>query len=430
MPFCYFPDTVGGTEIYVRELAREQRQRGDEVLVLAPAQTARSYVHEGVRVERFTVSNRITDLRDLYAAGPGTATEFLRVIERFRPDVLHVHGISRAIAPAALREVKRGGAGVVLTYHTPTATCVRGTLLWHGTEPCDGRLDARRCTACMLNRHGLPTAVASMVARAPVTTGSLLASAGLRGKVVTALRTRELVTLRHEQTRELLDTADHIVAPAEWVLALLRRLGVPPGRITLSRQGIRSPARIPTRAPAARPLRLVFVGRLEPAKGIHLVTRALRALPAEPVELDIYGIIQDDAHAQYRTELRAEVDRDGRVRLHDAVSADDVVATIAQHDLLVVPSQQLETGPLVVLEAFAAGLPVLGSRLGGIAELVQDAVNGLLVEPGSVREWSRALERLVREDQLLSRLRAGVRPPRTMTAVADDMAAVYRSIAA
>jgi glycosyltransferase involved in cell wall biosynthesis len=116
--------------------------------------------------------------------------------------------------------------------------------------------------------------------------------------------------------------------------------------------------------------------------------------------------------------------------LHDPVSADDVVKTIAQYDVLAAPSQQFETGPLVVLEAFAAGLPVIGTRLGGIAELVQDGVNGLLVDAGSEIAWAKALRQLVEQPELLQRWRSGVRPPRTIDAVADDMAAVYRLVAA
>jgi glycosyltransferase involved in cell wall biosynthesis len=430
VPFCYFPDAVGGTEIYVRELAREQRARGDTVLILAPADTRQSYLHEGMPVERYTVSNRIDDVRDLYGPGKTSIDEFMAVLAQFRPDVLHVHGIGRAIAPQALQRARQLGIGVVLTYHTPTATCVRGTLLLHGVHPCDGVLDAQRCTACTLTGHGLPAVVAELVARTPAVAGSVLRAARVRGRFATALRTRELVTLRHMQTRQLLAAADQVVAPAEWVLRLLQRLGLPPDKVTLSRQGIAYPAVSPRPAHREGTLALVYVGRVEPAKGVHLLLRALRALPDANITLHIYGVTQGDAHAQYRRDLRAEAARDQRVTLHEPVGPGDVVSTIAQYDVLVAPSQQLETGPLVVLEAFAAGLPVVGSRLGGIAELVQDGGNGLLVEAGSVVGWSAAFERLLHDQALLQRLQNGVQPPRTMAAVADDMAAVYHKVAA
>ena len=430
VPFCYFPDAAGGTEVHVRELAREQATRGDSVLILAPADQARSYVHEGIPVERFTVSNQIDDLRDLYGSARTNVGEFMAVLERLRPDVLHVHGIGRAIAPEALRRARQMQIRVVLTYHTPTATCVRGTLLLHGAHPCDGVLDAPRCTACTLTGHGVPALLAQVAARAPALVGNALRRTRMRGRLITGLRTRELVSLRHAQTRELLAAADHIIAPAEWVVRLLHRLGVPTSRITLVRQGIARTATSPAKPTRADNIRLVYLGRFEPAKGIHLLVRALRAVPDAGIELHIYGVTQGDAHVQYRRDLRHEIGRDTRVVLHDAIAPETVVSTIAQYDVLAAPSQQLETGPLVVLEGFAAGLPVVGSRLGGIAELIRDGENGLLVEPASVAEWALTLGRLLHEPQLLPRLRSGVRPPRTMSAVAEDVAQIYRRIAA
>jgi glycosyltransferase involved in cell wall biosynthesis len=432
VPFCYFPEAVGGTEIYVRDLTRVQAARGDSVLILAPADKAQAYVHEGVPVVRYTVSNQIDDVRDLYTSAKTNVEQFLQAIERFAPDILHVHGVARGIVPAALEQVKRRGTAIVLTYHTPTTTCIRGTLLYHGAHPCDGVLDKGRCTACTLSGRGLPVPIASVIARAPAAAGALMRIARVRGSTATALRMRELVTLRHDQTRSVLAAADHIVAPAQWVARVLDKLGVSADMVTLSRQGISAAAAEPpmrTARPAGT-LRLVYVGRVEPAKGVHLITRALRAIPDAKVELHIYGVVQGDAHVRYRRDLQDDMAHDARVQLHDPIMPDAVVPTLMQYDVLVASSQQFETGPLVVLEAFAAGLPVIGTQLGGIAELVQDGVNGLLVEMGSTLGWSQAFERLLREPGLLAQLRSGVRPPRTMDAVADDMAVIYRKVMA
>jgi glycosyltransferase involved in cell wall biosynthesis len=101
---------------------------------------------------------------------------------------------------------------------------------------------------------------------------------------------------------------------------------------------------------------------------------------------------------------------------------------LRKYDLLAVPSTGLETGPLAVLEAFAAGVPVLGSRLGGIPELVRDGIDGVLVSPDDPTAWATALRQLATEPGLLSRLRAGIRPPRTMKNVAEDMLEIYSRV--
>ncbi|HEX6065533.1 MAG TPA: glycosyltransferase, partial [Longimicrobiales bacterium] len=372
----------------------------------------------------------INDVRDLYTSGKTNVAEFVTAIERFSPDVLHIHGIGRGIAPAALEHARKLGISIVLTYHTPTTTCVRGTLLQHGAHPCDGILDAHRCTACNLTAHGVPASIATTIARAPALAATLVRATGMRGRVTTALRMRELVTLRHDQTRHVFELADHIIAPAQWVRELLRKLGVPDEKLTLSRQGIRT-TQVPQRPPRDHAkLRIVYVGRVEPSKGVHLLTGALRALPDLPIELHMYGVTQGNAHVAYRRDLRDDIARDRRATLHDPLKPDEVVPTIAQYDVLAAPSQQFETGPLVVLEAFAAGLPVVGTRLGGIAELVQDGVNGLLVESGSVAGWADAFRRLLEDEALCDGLRAGIRTPRRIEDVADDMFAIYQKVAA
>ena len=81
-----------------------------------------------------------------------------------------------------------------------------------------------------------------------------------------------------------------------------------------------------------------------------------------------------------------------------------------------------------MLEAFAAGVPVLGSRLGGLTEWIEDGVNGLWIEPGSIEDWRRQLERLSTDPQKMISLRSGIRFPRTMKAVAEEMARLYESL--
>jgi glycosyltransferase involved in cell wall biosynthesis len=156
----------------------------------------------------------------------------------------------------------------------------------------------------------------------------------------------------------------------------------------------------------------------------------MRGDPDLALTVDIYGIAQDGAKEAYGARLRARAAEDPRLRLLPTLPGDQVLQTLAEYDVLLVPSAYVETGPLVVLEAFAAGIPVIGSRLGGIAERVRDEVDGLLVESGSIEGWRRALRRVVGERDLLDRLRRGVRDPRTMAEVSVEMAALYRSLAA
>ena len=431
VPFGYFPDAVGGTEIYVAGLARGLRARGVESIIAAPAapEVPRAYAHDATAVFRFPIDPP-ADVAELYGEGDEAAARAIDgIINDVEADVLHLHAFTRAASLRAARVARRRGVAVAFTYHTPTASCVRGTLLRDGREPCDGALVAERCASCVLESRGVPSPARDLLAHAPHALGTALARAGASGGWVTALRTRQLTRARHDAFRALLQEADAVVAVCEWVRHVLLAAGVPPGRLTLSRQGT-PPGSRPRSGPApGDELRLAYVGRLHPTKGVHVALEAIAAERDLPIRIDVYGIAQDEEGSRYRDRLVALAGQDARVRFRTPVPADRVVETLGAYDATVVPSQWLETGPLTVLESFAAGVPVLGSNLGGIAELVTHDRDGWLVRHSDVGAWRSAMRRLASDRSLVHRLRAGVRPPRSTDDVAADMVAVYETIA-
>ncbi|MGQ0561625.1 MAG: glycosyltransferase [Gemmatimonadota bacterium] len=423
LPFCYYPDPVGGTEIYVRALALEQKRAGHDPIIIAPADQASVYEHEGLRVYRYRVDSQVADIAELYAAENSVdAAGFDRILSTEMPAVLHVHGYTRAVSENVLRAARERGARIVFTYHTPAATCVRGTLLRWGDRICDGRLDAQRCAACVLNAHGVPRLAAQLAGILPA--GSARRLRG--GRLATGLRMRELVARRHDSIRRFFENADRVVATADWAAALLANIGVPASKLVVSRQGTSCGAPAAPRARSGDTLRLAFFGRIDRSKGLHVLLEALALIRGLQLELHVYGIVQaEDAYAR---RLRRQAARDRRVTWHEPVAQDAVVDTLRSYDVLAVPSQWLETGPLVVLEAFAAGVPVVGSDLGGVRELVRDGQDGILVDATQPRAWAAAIGRLATERTLLDQLRARVRPPRDMQIVAREMELLYRDV--
>ncbi|NEU71612.1 glycosyltransferase family 4 protein [Hassallia byssoidea VB512170] len=428
VPFCFYPDPVGGTEVYVAALSGYLQQQQVSVIVAAPAAVSQSYFYHNIPVYRFAVSNKVENIREIYGEGDlQAALEFNRILEAEQPDLVHLHAFTSGVSLRLVQAAKARQIPVVFTYHTPTVTCQRGTLMHWGTQICDGKLNLHTCAQCTLQGLGLPKTAAIAIGSLPPQIGYWLSNFNLQGKAWTALRMTELMKLRHAAIDNLLSEVDRIVAVCNWVKDVLLVNHVPSEKITVIRQGLCHdlPEKIISRQQSGiQPtLKIAFLGRLDPTKGIHILIAAMLGVPDLPIKLDIYGI-SHAGNATYQQELQMAAN-DPRIDFKPAVPAEQVTATLTNYDLLAVPSQWLETGPMVVLEAFAAKVPVIGSNLGGIAELVQSEVNGILVEPASVAAWSQALQRLCQNKDLLTRLSAGIQPPQTMETVASQMLSIY-----
>lgn len=434
MPYCYYPDAVGGTEIYVAGLAKWQRFDGCEVAIAAPGNIRERYDHADTSVWRFPVSPA-QDLRGLYGEGDPVAAEgFGAILDEYHPDVVHLHAMTSAVSIRLVGQSAKRGIPVVFNYHTPTVSCSRGTLLRWGSEICDGTLDRRACTACTLHTHGLARPAAALLASLPPAIGRRLGHAGLAGGLWTAMRMSELIEVRIGAFHRLMEMADHVIALCDWGRELLIRNGVAESKITLSRQGICHDVpggAFETSAPRPfrLPLRAAYLGRFDATKGVHLIVQALRDNPDLPIQLDLFGVPQGPSGARYAAELHVAIAGDGRMRIMPPLTSDRVIPRLREYDFVVVPSQGLETGPLVVLEAFAAGTPVIGSKLGGIAELVTHGVDGLLVEPhSSVVAWAEALRGVCNSPEIHRSLRSGIRPPRQIKEAAVDMVQLYERL--
>ena len=430
MPFGYFPDPSGGTEVYVSALVAALTRAGDHAAVAAPGADNREYEHDGVRVYRMAATGHVTPA-EMYGGGLArVAARFADVLDREQPDVVHLHAFTPAVSIRLVREAKRRGLPVVFTYHTPTASCVKGTLMRDGGA-CDGRLDVQRCTACSLEARGLPSMLASVAAHVPPL--PLTPGDGPFRRLWSTAGYATLVAHMHHAVLALFDEADAIVAPRGWVRELLRLNGVADSKIVVSPQPICHD--VPTRDTRPRadgPLRIAFLGRLDPTKGVDVLLRAVRLVPDTlGMHVDIYGVVEAEGGREELARLRALAGNDARVAFHAAVPPSEVLRTLAAHDLLAVPSQWMETGPLVALEAAAAGVAVVASRLGGLAELVDDGVSGALVtDYASPEAWASTLVGLAADPARTRALGTAAAQPRRMSDVATEMTAVYAGLIA
>lgn len=361
---------------FVASLARELARAGMRVTVLAPHAAGLAHEEEadGVRVRRFRY---LPEAAERVAYGDGIPTN----IRRDKLAALGLPAFAIALRAAARRLA--ADADVVHVQWAPTAAIAGSALA--------GR-------PVVVTLHGSDTTLAR------------------RGRVWRWLLARGLAV------------ADAVVAVSRDQAALLAGDGLWDGPVDVVPSGV--PASLLDRARAgtgsdATAFTYLFVGRLVPEKGPADLVEAFRLVSATRpgARLRLVGAGPEEER------LRAMVTDtaiDDAVVFAGAVSHDEALDEIARADALVLPSHG-EGSPLSVTEALALGTPVVGTRVGGVPDLLGD--DGLVVEPGDVAGLAQAMGRIADDPALRARLgdegRARVRAGYTWDAVAERVRAVY-----
>ena len=270
-------------------------------------------------------------------------------IEVFRPDVVHVHNFFYAASPSIFYAAKKMNVPAVLTIHNYRLICANALLLRHGQV----------CELCVNN---------------------LLPLAGIRYRCYHNSMAESAFVTFVTSTHKLIRTWDKNIsrlivltqfAKSRFVGSSIR---VDEQKLFIKPNFIPDPGLGETN----REDFFLFVGRLSYEKGIDVLANAFAGLPTQKLV-----IIGDAADSQ--AEMARFLDN-SNITLKGRLNKDGVLAYMKRCKALIFPSTWYEGLPFVIIEAFATGTPVIASRLGSMAELVNDKLNGFLFEPGNVTD--------------------------------------------
>jgi len=293
--------------------------------------------------------------------------------------------------------------------------CPRMTLLRSNGQVCSPPFDAVRCARCLgekKRRYRIP------------------------GRIVPGLmkvfwqRQQERVArieARMAFLRERLDGAETIISPSRFLRDVFVEAGVAPERIVFCRQGRDFDLRpnLLEKTPAEY-MRIGYMGQITPHKGVDILFKAVRQLSDANLEVKAYGDLTP--FPDYTHRLRQMKRGDSRLRLAGVYERREVSRVLQEVDVVVVPSVWYENSPNTILEAFAHRTPVIVSNLGGMAELVEDGVNGLRFAPGDASDLAAKLELLINNPDLLSQLQEGIRPVKSVAEEMTELQGIYRSV--
>ena len=318
-----------------------QQAGGEDRVVEQEAELLRSHGHQ---VTQLTASNddihgMVDRVRTAFRAAysPRTKARCLQAIDGTQPDVAHVHNLFPLLTPSVLDACAERRIPVVMTLHNYRLLCPGAFLM----------RDGQACTRCVASTPY--TAVLHRCYR-----GSALGSA-VAARVVAAHRTRGTWLVK----------VHRFVALTEFGRNLFIEGGLPADRIVV-KPNFCSPVPTPQQGWRSGAL---FVGRLSKEKGVPTLLSAWRSVP-HALRLAGSG------------PCLASEDPGSNVTLLGPLDPEGVASEMGKTRFLVMPSECFEGFGMVIVEAFAAGLPILTSRLGAMAEIVRDGVTGLHFEPG------------------------------------------------
>jgi len=458
MPVHFFlPEHSAGTEVYTYNLARALIARGHEVEVFCSSKelSRRSYAMSerdvgGIKCH-VMVNNLDHERFSETFVNPRVESAFQRVQAGFKPDIVHVQHLM--LLSLGLPQVARsGGARVVMTLNDFWLYCVRfGQLLLPNGHLCDGPnlADCQACLQDFVFSQGKPEKIVikllqvtrelSGVDLAPLVYWAQDRSSLLRKRKSSTTSTsakagaeeslREELQHRIRKVKQLVEQVDMFLSPSATVAERVTEWGIPRTKLRVSRYGIDTTPFTGAPRPERPDAKITFgfIGTLAPHKGVHVLVEALRRLPRERCRLLVFG--SDVHHADYGRTLR-DLAEGFDVTFCGPMDRTQIGAAFAQIDCLVMPSLWLENSPVVIQEAFAAGVPVIASGQGGMAELIEDGRSGRLFPAGDVGALAAHMASVVQNPTTLRTWSVAMDPPRTIEDDAAAMEALYQELLA
>ena len=434
----FFPDHGAGVETVTLGIARELKGRGHEPYVLAAKRSfpeselcpyeVEDYEYEGVPVRRIgRPKESFSRPYHLNYHNEEMARKVREYVREVAPDVVHVMHL-QGLSANALPVFEELGVPVVFTATDFWTVCPVVDLRRHDGVMCSGP-ELHHCIRCIASR----APGSRMESAIKMTPDAALKAAGALSWTPLSrlsLPLRQVRDLRERPgyIKGRMKRVDRVIAYTRLARDLLLANGVGERKTSVSTYGIDT-SNIPA-ATANRdvpPLRVGFVGTLAPHKGCDILVRAFEELPPElDATLTIHGDLE--RYAFYTDELRRLAGEDARISFAGPFPREKIGYVLSEIDVLVVPSRWYENAPGVIYEAFAAGVPVVATDLGGLSEIVRHEENGLLFGLEDHRGLARQLRRLGEEPGLLERLRDGIRPVKTVEENVDELETLYAGL--
>jgi glycosyltransferase involved in cell wall biosynthesis len=281
---------------------------------------------------------------------PCSRSAIRSIIQKEKPDVMHVHNFFPLISPSIFYAAKGTTTATVFTLHNYRVLCANAIPMRDGSV----------CTECLDRRSILPA----------------LQYCCYRGSTIATLPLAMMIAL-HRKLGTWQKHLDAMITLTDFQRTMLVNVGLPAESMYIKPHFYRNaPAPVSW---SERHVKAVYIGRLSAEKGPAVMIEAWKRLGADAPELEVIGDGPD--MESLKKALKGSV-VEQKISFSGQLSFEETQKRLSSATMLILPSLCFEGFPMVIREAFALGVPVIGSRLGSIPFIVKHEINGMLFEPG------------------------------------------------
>jgi glycosyltransferase involved in cell wall biosynthesis len=372
----------GGTEIFILDLAKRQKQQGQNVCVLSPGKFESEFYFEGIQIIE---TNLINTEGDFYQRNgfrrQNNHDNLLRLIKAMNTKIIYFHCFWFYQFQYLKSILEETSIQVIIIPHLSNFLCQKGNLRYKNKVDCDGKATIEKCFKCNNTNfafshfyHFLPN--------------KAIDSSLLNSLILNKLNSRAQIEFYVKNFKIFESNRIKISVLSEWYLEILKK-NIPNANTELfynsDNQLISTVNGKHTPRVIKNNIKLLYVGRQTEAKGLLLLINAFKLLNSNKFSLTIIGPFDSGLSLESRDYLNFNITNLGPMR-HE-----EIRTVFETHDCLIVPSIDIEMRPLIIIEGIQSGITIIGSNKGGISDLLKSYKKGVLFEAGNFVELKNTI---------------------------------------
>ena len=423
---AYWPDHMAGTENYTHYLAQEMAENGHEVFVF----TAEHVNGGSCDIEKYTEEQGVLvtkvhrtregakSIVETYE-DEGIEMIFREVFDEIDPDIVHVqHLLNLSLGIVAYAKSKN--VSVVYTLHDLWIECFQINRINNCGKLCSGA-SMEKCISCYNP--------AAFIKRKNTLDKIFLKIFRLSG--YTKRRADVQIQKRQQAMQKMISNVDLFISPSRYLRDEFVQFGISDDKIMYSRNGMRILGEVKKKCTRIHNEKMIFVftSNIQNIKGVDVLIEACEILERRGVKkfsMEFYG--QMKKNKEEDKEFLERVGKLENVTYKGKFKNTDINNILLRADYLILPSIWPENAPLVIDEAYLNNVPCIVSNIGGMAERVNDSVNGLHFEIGDAHDLADKMQKVIENPELKEKFIKNIPHVKSIEENAIELEKVYNDM--